>query len=49
MRNFRYVIYWKEGGSVSGVLSGHSKEEVEAYLRSRNAHREIKSIAISEM
>ncbi|MBR3421043.1 MAG: hypothetical protein IKG98_03145 [Ruminococcus sp.] len=49
MRNYRYVIYWKEGGSVSGVISAHSKEEAEAYLRGRNAHREIISIAISEM
>ena len=28
---------------------GCSKEEAEAHLRGRNAHREIKSIAISEM
>ena len=49
MRNFRYVIYWKEGGSVSGIISAHSKEEAEAHLRGSNAHREIKSIAISEM
>lgn len=46
---FKYTIYWKDGGSKSGSVTAHSKEEAEAHLRGSNAHREIKSIAISEM
>ncbi|HRU97407.1 MAG TPA: hypothetical protein P5092_08285 [Ruminococcus sp.] len=46
---FKYIIYWKDGGSKSGSVTANSKEEAEAIVRGQNSQREIISIAISKL
>lgn len=47
--SFKYIIYWKDGGSKSGSVTANSKEEAEAIVRGQNSQREIISIAISKL
>ena len=46
---YKYIVYWKDGGSKSGTVSAKSKEEAEAIVRGQNSQREIISIAISKL